>query len=71
MEGKWRKLTIGVKRKGGFLEEFVTTLNENNETESLHGVPSIYASVCQDKKPTLSVPNSSYGFIFVKRRALF
>ena len=52
-KGKWRKPTIGVKRRGGFLKEFVTTLIENNETEILHGVQSKYASGCQGgiKKP--------------------
>ena len=40
------KHRIGVKRKGGFLEEFITN-NENNETEGFHAVQSKYASVCQ------------------------
>ena len=43
LSGKWRKHRIGVKRKGGFQEEFITTLNENNETETcLCGVQSKY-----------------------------
>ena len=48
LSGKWRKHRIGVKRKGGFQEEFITTLNENNETETcLCGVQSKYVSVGQ------------------------